>query len=210
MKSFTNSAIDEYSKRYTTADTQILSELQEIASGQLNLPNMICGHQVGQLLKSLITMGSFSRVLEIGTFVGYSAITMADAMKSGKLITLELEEKYAKIAAPYFNRPPYKEIIKQIIGPALDSMKKIAGPFDLIFIDADKTSYKEYYRRALPILNDNGVIVFDNMLWSGKVINPKTEEAVALHELNILIHEDEKVNNLLLPLRDGLHLVTLR
>jgi caffeoyl-CoA O-methyltransferase len=210
MISFTDEGIDRYLKKMTTPETETLSEIREIAENRLGLANMICGPLVGQFLKTLITVGRCKRVLEIGSFVGYSAIAMADAMNDGELVTLELEKKYAEISAPYFSYSPYSSIIKQVMGPALDSLDHINGPFDLIFIDADKLSYKSYYLKTLPMLSRHGVMVIDNMLWSGEVLNPESEEAIALHELNRLIQEDDRVNNLLLPIRDGLHLVTHR
>jgi caffeoyl-CoA O-methyltransferase len=207
MKSFTDPAIADYTMAHTTADTALLKELQQIASEKLSLPDMICGPQVGQLLKTLVKTGNCKRVLEIGTFVGYSAISMADAMSEGEVITLEIEEEYAAISKPYFRREPYKNIIKQIIGPALDSLDSLEGPFDLAFIDADKTAYPEYYKKCLPLMGENGVMVFDNVLWSGEVIDPQSIEAKAIDGLNKMVHDDGAVLNLLLPLRDGVLIV---
>jgi caffeoyl-CoA O-methyltransferase len=207
MKSFTDPAIADYTMAHTTADTALLKELQQIASEKLSLPDMICGPQVGQLLKTLVKTGNCKRVLEIGTFVGYSAISMADAMSEGEVITLEIEEEYAAISKPYFRREPYKNIIKQIMGPALDSLDSLEGPFDLVFIDADKTAYQEYYKKCLPLLGENGVMIFDNVLWSGEVVDPQSKEAKAIHGLNKMVHDDDAVLNLLLPLRDGVLIV---
>ena len=207
MKSFTDSAIADYTMAHTTSDTALLRELQQIASEKLSLPDMICGPQVGQLLKTLIRTGNCKRVLEIGTFVGYSAISMADVMSDGEIITLEIEERYAAISDPYFRRTPYKNIIKQIIGPALNSLDSLEGHFDLAFVDADKTAYPEYYKKCLPLLSENGVMVFDNVLWSGEVVDPQSEEAKAIDSLNKMAHQDDAVTNLLLPLRDGLLIV---
>jgi len=207
MKSFTDPAIADYTVAHTTADTALLKELQQIASEKLGLPDMICGPQVGQLLKTLIKAGNCKRVLEIGTFVGYSAISMADAMSGGEIITLEIEEDYAAISAPYFRREPYRNVIKQIMGPALDSLDSLEEPFDLVFIDADKTAYPEYYKKCLPLLGENGVMVFDNVLWSGEVIDPQSIEAKAIDGLNKMVHADNAVLNLMIPLRDGLLIV---
>jgi caffeoyl-CoA O-methyltransferase len=207
MNSFTLNEIEEYTKAHTSEESAVLKELRSIALKRLGLPDMICGPQVGQFLKTLVAIGNCRRVLEVGTFIGYSSIMMADAMGSGELITLEIEEKYADISRPYFEQMDYRNIICQKMGPAIDTIDTLQASFDLIFVDADKLSYPDYYKKTLPLLRKNGVMVFDNALWNGEVLQPDTPEAKVIFELNRLVHEDTDVSNVLLPLRDGLMVV---
>jgi caffeoyl-CoA O-methyltransferase len=210
MDSFISRDLENYIQNHSSGESEVLQELRKIASEELNMPDMICGPQVARFLQMLIKLGSCRRILEVGSFIGYSAVAMAEAMSEGKLITLELEAKYAAISAPVFSRPEFSSKIEQRMGPAAKSINRLNGKFDLIFIDADKISYPEYYHKTFPLLSDNGLMIFDNMLWRGEVVRPESEEAEVISQLNKTIHNDERVSCLMLPVRDGLMMVMKR
>jgi caffeoyl-CoA O-methyltransferase len=210
MDSFISRDLENYIQNHSSGESEVLQELRKIASEELNMPDMICGPQVARFLQMLIKLGNCRRILEVGSFIGYSAVAMAEAMSEGKLITLELEAKYAAISAPFFSRPEFSSKIEQRMGPAAKSINRLNGKFDLIFIDADKISYPEYYHKTFPLLSDNGLMIFDNMLWRGEVVRPESEEAEVISQLNKTIHNDERVSCLMLPVRDGLMMVMKR
>ena len=149
-----------------------------------------------------------NRIVEIGTFTGYSALQMAEAISlDGEIHTCELMDKHAKTAQTYFNKSQYKKQITIHKGPALETLEKFKiGSFDLAFIDADKINYLEYYKRCFMLVRVGGVIILDNMLWSGSVINPKDDDAKALRNIGDYIQKDKRVFNMLFPIRDGLML----
>ncbi len=210
MDSFISRDLENYIQNHSSGESEVLQELRKIAREELNMPDMICGPQVARFLQMLIKLGNCRRILEVGSFIGYSAVAMAEAMSEGKLITLELEAKYAAISAPVFSRPEFSSKIEQRMGPAAKSINRLNGKFDLIFIDADKISYPEYYHKTFPLLSDNGLMIFDNMLWRGEVVRPESEEAEVISQLNKTIHNDERVSCLMLPVRDGLMMVMKR
>jgi caffeoyl-CoA O-methyltransferase len=147
------------------------------------------------------------RILEIGTFTGYSALLWAEALpRDGKVITCDIDPETTAIAKRYFAESPHGHKIEVKLGPALDSLKLISGPFDLCFIDADKESYPKYYEACMERLRPGGVIVIDNMLRSGEVLNPNSPESTAIDALNKRIRKDTRVENVLLPVRDGIML----
>ncbi len=210
MDSFISRDLENYIQNHSSGESEVLQELRKIAREELNMPDMICGPQVARFLQMLIKLGNCRRILEVGSFIGYSAVAMAEAMSEGKLITLELEAKYAAISAPVFSRPEFSSKIEQRMGPAAKSINRLNGKFDMIFIDADKISYPEYYHKTFPLLSDNGLMIFDNMLWRGEVVRPESEEAEVISQLNKTIHNDERVSCLMLPVRDGLMMVMKR
>jgi caffeoyl-CoA O-methyltransferase len=152
----------------------------------------------------LIRSTGAKRVLEIGTFTGYSAISMAEVLpEDGELITLEMNERYQRISSPFFNRPEFKNKIRQIMGNALETIITLDEPFDLVFMDADKLNYPAYYELSKPRLKPNGLMVIDNVLWNGEVIRPESEKVRAIHRLNRMIRNDDEVEQVMIPLRDG-------
>ena len=145
------------------------------------------------------------RVVEVGTFTGYSALKMAQVLPDdGELFTLEYEEKHAALAQTYFDRAPWGDKISLIQGAAMETLPALGGPIDLSFVDADKVNYLHYYNHLVEITRPGGVIILDNALWSGAVLEPVEESDHALAKMNAYVMEDPRVENLLLPVRDGL------
>lgn len=172
---------------------------------------MISGPLENALLKFLITMLKPKRILEIGTFVGYSALSMAEALEDGaKITTLDISDTYVGEAKKIWAGSPHAGKIESLIQPALDYLKETKEEFDLVFIDADKNNYMNYFNLALEKLSPRGVIAVDNALWSGRVLeeNPTEENTKVIKGLNALISDRSDLVNVLLPIRDGIHLVS--
>jgi caffeoyl-CoA O-methyltransferase len=202
---FLDDKIEDYIARHTSDEPGILKELVQRSEETLEHTDMISGKQVGRLLNLLVRLGRCKRILEIGTFTGYSAIWMADALpEDGELITLDMNEKYKEISDGFFNREPYKDKIRQIIGPALETIDSIPGEFDLVYIDADKHQYPDYFLKIKPRLKTGGILVVDNVLWGGEVLDPADPKSVSVDRLNRMIQEDEDFENMMLPIRDGI------
>lgn len=200
--------IAEYAESFTSEESKTLKELVRISEKELEYTDMLSGPQVGMLLKMLVQISASKRILEIGTFTGYSAISMAGALpEDGMLITLEMNERYRDISKPFFDREPYRQKIKQNIGNALELIPTISGTFDLIFLDADKVSYPSYYEMLKPKLKSGGLLVVDNVLWGGEVLHPDNEKSRAIHKLNKMIRSDREVEQVMIPLRDGVTIV---
>jgi len=200
--------IHKYCKEHTASDNRLLSELERYTWDNEDVPQMISGQMVGKFLQSIIRMIAAQKIVEVGTFTGYSALQMAEAIPlDGEIHTCELMKKHAKTAQSFFDKSDYgkKIIIHQ--GPALESLEALrVGNFDMAFIDADKSNYLEYYKRCLAIIRTGGVIILDNMLWSGAVIDPNDDDSKALRKTGDYIQEDTRVFNMLFPIRDGLML----
>jgi caffeoyl-CoA O-methyltransferase len=202
---FLDKQLNEYINQHTTAETQILRELVRRSSDELEHTDMLSGSQVGQLLKLLVRIGGYKRILEVGTFTGYSAIWMADALPAdGELITLEMNEHYKSISDEFLSRPPYNQKISQVMGPALETMDDLTGSFDMIFIDADKVQYPDYFKKLKPKLRSGGLFAIDNVLWGGMVLAPGDPKSRAVDQLNRMIHRDADFENIILPVRDGI------
>ncbi|PKD44908.1 O-methyltransferase [Rhodohalobacter barkolensis] len=204
----TNKQIAEYTESFTSEEPEIIKQLVKASENDLQHVDMLSGRQTGLLLKMLVAISGSKRVLEVGTFTGYSAIMMADALPDdGELITCEMNERYQIISEPFFSKEPYRNKISQKLGNALDLIPKIERKFDLIFLDADKVNYPEYYRLAKTKINSGGLIVIDNVLWDGDVLEKKNRKAAAIHQMNEIIRDDKEVEQLMLPLRDGVTIV---
>ena len=200
--------IEQYAQDHSTPPDALLVELEKVTRDRMKTPGMMSGQAVGLLLNSLVYALNAKRVLEVGTFTGYSALMMAAALPAGgSLITCDIDPEATTIAKSFWARSPHGKKIELKLGPALDTMKRLRGPFDFIFIDADKTNYSAYYRRGLELLSDRGLIVIDNVLWGGAVLKPKSESDRAIAELADLVQADGQVQNVLLTVRDGLMLV---
>lgn len=203
--------IEFYSETLTTPESEVLRELKHYTEEKLEYSDMLSGSVVGRLLAMLIKCTGALRVLEIGTFTGYSAISMAEALPAdGELITCEHNARYEEIARRFFEKSEHGDKIRLKMGPALETIEGLAGPFDMVYLDADKVNYPDYYRAVLPKLNPNGVIVVDNAYWGGMVLDAQDEKAEAIDRLNRIIAEDQEVEQVLLSVRDGLNLVRKR
>ena len=202
----------DYCQDHSNADSSLLMELINYTWENEEIPQMISGQLVGNFLKSLIKLLRAKRIVEVGTFTGYSALQMAEALPiDGRIYTCELMEKHAKTAQSFFDRSEYGNKITIHQGSALNSLEQLqAGSFDMAFIDADKTNYLEYYQRCLALIKKGGVIILDNMLWGGDVLDPQDEDAKTLRKTGDFIQNDDRVFNTLLPIRDGLMLCLKR
>ena len=198
----------DYCRDHSQTDSSLLIELINYTWENEEIPQMISGQLVGNFLKSLIKLLRAKRIVEVGTFTGYSALQMAEALpKDGEIHTCELMEKHAKTAQSFFDRSDYGNKITIHQGSALKSLEQLqAGSFDMAFIDADKTNYLEYYQRCLALIKKGGIIILDNMLWGGDVLEPQDDDAKSLRKTGDFIQNDERVFNTLLPIRDGLML----
>ena len=198
--------IEKYCKDYSLDDTDLLKELSKITWETEDIPQMLCGSLVGGLLQMLIKISGAKRVLEIGMFTGYSTLKMAEALPAdGEIHSCELMEKHIVTARGWFKKSDVNYKISIHKGEADKSLEEFrAGSFDMMFIDADKTGYPEYYRKGTMLLKKGGIAIFDNMLWSGSVLNPEDDDAKALRETAELIKNDSRLEQLLLPVRDGL------
>lgn len=205
-----NPLIEDYVERCMKPESSLLQELVQETYEHIDSPQMICGPVVSQLLKLLIKLSNAKSVLEIGTFTGYSSLSMAEGLpENGKIITCEINPKAFSIANKYFQKSPYGSKIEIRLGAALETIQTLTKEtFDFCFIDADKTNYLNYYKAVFPLVKRNGLIVFDNSLRSGKVLDPNDTEGKAIDEVNQYILKDKSVTNILLTIRDGVNIVT--
>lgn len=202
--------IFNYSVEHSSGPSDICQKLKKDAEKEFEMHRMICGPLEASILRFLIQSIKAKRVLEFGTYVGYSSLAMAEVLPAdGELVTLEINQKPLEFAQKYWNQSKHGEVIKPIVGDATETMKNLDGDFDLVFIDADKTNYLSYFKAGLNRLSENGIIVVDNTLWSGRVLDQKDQEAdtVAIRELNQYIREDKSLSKLFLPIRDGIFIV---
>ena len=199
--------IEFYACAHTTNESNQLRELFKETVSKTKLPNLSVGHLQGAFLKFLVRITKAKRILEIGTFTGYSALVMAEALPDdGEIITLDINPKTTDIGRLHWAHSSHEKKIKLILGKALDSLKTIDGQFDLIFIDADKINYSNYWEACVPLIKSGGCIVADNVLWQGRVLNPKDEESFALDSFNKIVLSDKRVETVMLTIRDGLTL----
>ncbi len=201
--------IEAYAQEHSTGVPPLLAELTQATHDKFGgLARMLSGQVEGLLLQTLAASIGAKRVLEVGTFTGFSALMMAAALPDdGEIVTLELSPEHAAFARSFFERSPDGKKVRLIEGPALDSLRKLEGPFDLVFIDADKAGYQDYYEAALPMLSERGIIAVDNVLWSGNVLDPKEDNGRAIVAFNDHVARDERVTHVLLTVRDGIMLV---
>lgn len=205
-----NSKIQSYAERFSSAESEILRELRHKTHGERDDDNMLSGFYQGRLLAMFSKMLHPRRILEIGTYMGYSALCLAEGLtEDGKLITLDVEPETNEIAKDFWARTEYNSRIEPLLGNALDIIPTLDETFDLVFIDADKSNYSNYYDLVFPKMQVGGLIIADNVLWSGDVLRADRGEEVrqstrALHEYNEKIIRDGRVSNILLAVRDGL------
>jgi len=201
--------LERYAEQQTTPLSPLMEELvRETRAAFPDRFQMLCGQVEGQYLQMLVAAVGARRVLEVGTFTGFSALMMAAALPAdGELITLELSPKHAAFAKSFFERSPAGKKITLIEGPALESLHSLQGPFDFAFIDANKTGYPAYYDAVVPILSDRGIIAADNVLRDGNVLDPQDDDDRAIVEFNEKVAKDDRVVQVLTTVRDGVMLI---
>jgi caffeoyl-CoA O-methyltransferase len=205
-------AVEQYAAEHTSAPDAALAALASETQATLRSPQMLTGRVEGRLLEMLVFAARPKLVLELGTYSGYSALSMAAALEPGaRLITCELDPEHAEFARRHIEASPHAERIELRVGPALETLATLDGPFDLVFIDADKTGYRDYYEAALPKLGPHGLIVVDNTLWSGRVLHADdadaSEDTRALAAFNDYVVADPRVVCVMLTVRDGVTLI---
>ena len=200
--------IEEYAFQHTSYEGDLLKQLEEETYEKLDIPQMTTGRIEARLLKMFAHLAGAKRILEIGTFAGYSALSMAEALpEEGELVTCEMDPEAIFVAKKYFGLSPHGKKITLMEGPALDSLKKVSGLFDMAFIDADKENYSNYYDAIFPLIRSGGLMAIDNVLWSGRVLDPKDNSDKAIHELNQKVVRDNRVESVMLTVRDGLNCI---
>jgi caffeoyl-CoA O-methyltransferase len=201
--------IEDYAQQHTSPLTPLLDELMATTRERMGRrAAMLSGPVEGALLQTLIAAIGARRILELGTFTGFSALVMAAALPDdGQLITCDVDPEATGIAREYWARSPDGHKIELRLGPALETIKTLQGPFDLVFVDADKPAYKDYYEATLPLLAPRGVMVIDNVLRRGHVLDPQDEAARATAAFNDHVRQDPRVQHVLLTVRDGIMLV---
>jgi len=200
----------DYADKFSTTEDELLVEIETFTKLSHSEPWMISGKVQGNFLKMISCMLRPENVLEIGTLTGYSAICLAEGMTNkGELHTIEKREKDAEAAQVFFDKSRFADQIKLHIGEALEIIPTLENTWDLIFIDADKVSYIKYYEMLLPYLRKGGIIIADNVLFHGQVLEDpiKGKNAKAIHQFNEYVHADERVSQVLLTVRDGLLLI---
>jgi caffeoyl-CoA O-methyltransferase len=203
--------LDEYLDAHATPLEPLLRENYEATYASLSSPQMIAGPVLGRLLRFLVAMAAPQLVLEIGTFSGYSALAMAGGLPpGGRIVTCELSPERAEFARGYFARSPWADRIELRVGPALETVAALDGPFDFVFIDADKTGYPAYYEAVVPKLSPRGVIAIDNTLRGGDVADPVDDGDRAMAAFNTHVHADARTESVILSVRDGVTLIRLR
>lgn len=210
MRNLVIPEIEAYAEAHSWAESELCKALREETGRTMEFPQMVVGPLEGAFLKMMVRLVGARRVLEIGMFTGYSALCFAEALpEDGRVVTCELDDKPAALGRSYFARSPHGRKIEVRMGPALDTLRALTGPFDLIFIDADKVNYVNYYRRALDLVSRNGVILVDNVLWSGDVLKqpPPDPSTAAIQELNRVVASDARVDAVLVTIRDGVLVV---
>ncbi len=205
---FLNPKLSQYSENHTSAETNLLKKINRETHLEVLQPRMLSGHLQGRLLSLISKLSKPMNILEIGTYTGYSALCLAEGLSAtGKLITIDVNEELAPKIQSYFDESPWKNQIELKIGDATQLILEIDLKFDLVFIDADKENYCTYFDLIIDKMNPGGIILADNVLWSGKVIEevkPNDTSTKALLEYNAKVHSDQRVENILLPIRDGI------
>jgi caffeoyl-CoA O-methyltransferase len=202
--------IDTYAAGHTTPPTDLLARLAEETRSTLDAPQMLTGTLEGRFLELLVHAIGATRILEFGTYSGYSSISMAAALApGGRIDTCEIDEKHAAVANRYIEEAGYSDRITVHLGPALETVERLEGEFDFVFIDADKPNYVNYYEAVVPRLAAGGLIAADNTLWSGRVLDESddSEGTLAIRAFNEHVLADERVVSVMLTVRDGVTLI---
>ena len=210
---FISEKLTEYISRNSNIEPEILARLNQETHQKILKPRMLSGHIQGRFLSMLSKMKSPSTILEIGTYTGYGTLCLTEGLKEdGKIFTIDRNEELLKIQNKYFEESGKRDKIIQLTGNAKEILNDLNETYDLVFIDADKENYIEYFKQVSERLNKNGIIISDNVLWSGKVLDSsleKDEETNALVNFNKILNEDKRFETVILPLRDGLSISRL-
>jgi caffeoyl-CoA O-methyltransferase len=200
-------SIQNYADAFSTPESALFAELARETRATQAEHRMMVGHIEGTLLSLLVRLSGARRVLEIGTFTGYSALSMASGLPDdGELITCDIDPGATAIARRYWDRSPHGRKIQLRLGPALDTIAALSAPVDFVFIDADKPGYIGYWEAVVPLVRSGGAILADNVLWSGRVLDPTEPNDRALAAFNEHVRRDGRVAHVLLPIRDGITL----
>ena len=206
-----NKKIENYIIAHTTPEDGLLSLLSRETNLKVNNPRMLSGHLQGKFLEMISQMIKPKQILEIGTYTGYASICLAKGLgEGGKLFTIEIDPEIFDFAQNYIEKAGFSDSIEQLLGEATLLIPELPGPFDLVFIDADKGNYINYYQLIIDKVTSGGIILADNALWDGKVVeNVKLDDkdTKAIIAFNHYIQNDDRVENLLLPLRDGIMMI---
>jgi len=207
---FIDSNLDKYVVEHTSLENDLLKKIQRETHLNVLQPRMLSGPFQGRFLSLISSLIQPNKILEIGTYTGYSALCLAEGLsKSGTLITIDINDEIEERVKGYFQESSFADKLTLKIGPALSIIPQLQHEFDLVFIDADKKNYINYYNEIFPKVRVGGLIIADNVLWSGKVVdqNAQDSDTQLLRDFNLLIQEDARVSNILLPIRDGLMVV---
>jgi caffeoyl-CoA O-methyltransferase len=198
-----------YCETYSTPASQLADEMERATHLHTLAPRMLSGKLQGALLSTLSRLKQPENILEIGTFTGYSALHLAEGLgKKGRLITIEVNGEIAELAASFFKKSAFADQIELLRGDAKLLIPDLELEFDLVFIDADKESYHIYYEMVLPKCRSGALILVDNVLWSGKVVETRKDKKTSgIHDFNDMIRSDDRVKNIILPFRDGIQLI---
>ena len=208
---FISQELDDYVCDHTDIESDLLKELNRETNVKVLNPRMLSGHYQGRVLSMLSKMIEPNRILELGTYTGYSALCLAEGLtENGYLITVDVNPELEEMVDKYIQKSPFKNQIQQIIGNGMDVIPSLNEEFDIVFIDADKRNYAAYYDLVFDKVRKGGYIISDNVLWSGKVVNEYEKsdlDTKILKDFNAQLHNDSRVENVLLPIRDGLMIV---
>ncbi len=201
--------IQDYAEKFTSGESEVLRELREHCYAHYSDKAMLSGFVQGRVLSMFSKMIRPHKVLEIGTYLGYSTICLAEGLtEGGEIVSLDVNEETNAVAQTFISKSEYADLIQLRLGEAAFVLPHVAGPYDLVFIDADKANYSNYYKLVFDKVRPGGFIIADNVLWSGKVLgDEKDEDTQALHEFNQMVLADDRVENVLFPIRDGLMVV---
>ena len=201
--------IESYISKYASGETNVLAELERYTNANVLLPNMLSGKAQGIFLQLFSAAVQPKYILEIGTFTGYSAICLAKGLQNdGQLFTIDVNEELESVAKKFWKKAGLEDKITMLIGDAQIEIPKLDYQFDLIFIDADKQNYSHYFDLVIDKLEDHGTILVDNVLWSGKVTQDKKDkDTLAIHQFNEKIKNDERVENVIISIRDGINII---
>ena len=211
MSDIVNNKIEDYIRKNSSKEPEILKDLNKETYLKVLNPRMLSGHLQGRFLSIITKLIKPKKILEIGTYTGYSAICMAEGLvENGIIHTIDINEELVSIQNKYFKKSKCNNSITQHVGDARNIIKNINEEFDVVFLDADKENYIEYYELVIEKVKKGGLIIADNVLWTGKVVEPDKDDdelTQYLIDFNKMINEDDRVENIILPIRDGLNII---